>query len=268
MTTRSIIVRSLAATLAIGVSLGLAGCGNEGNQGSAKGLASTDSGNVSYAGKALSKDELIQATYDAAMQAKSAHMSMIMSGKASMKAQGDLVYGAHQPSMAMTMSMPQMGKGEMEMRLVGGMMYMQLPGMTPPGKFVAIDPKDKTSPLAKSFAATSGQMDPLHSFQTMQKAVKSVDRVGKQTLGGVELDHYKVVVDTSALVKGLGTAAAQQAALPETLTYDMWLDSKNLLRRMTFDLMGVTFEAEMSKWGEPVTVKRPAADQIVKMPQA
>jgi len=65
-------------------------------------------------------------------------MTMTMSGKAQLSAKGDLVYGAHQPAMTMTMSMPQMSKGKLEMRMVGGIIYMQLPGMTPPGKFVAI----------------------------------------------------------------------------------------------------------------------------------
>ena len=48
----------------------------------------------------------------------------------------------------------------------------------------------------------------------------------------------------------------------------MWLDSRNLLRRMSFEMSGVDFEAEMSKWGEPVKVQKPAADDIVAMPQA
>ena len=265
MTSRSTLVaRSLAVTLAVGVSFGLAGCGNE-NAG--KGLASADGGDVTYAREALPKDDIMRATYDAAMKARSAHMTMTMSGKAQLSATGDLVYGAHQPAMTMTMSMPQMSKGKIEMRMVGGIIYMQLPGMTPPGKFVAIDPKDKLSMLAKSFAGTADQMDPLASFKTAEKAVQSADRVGKQTLGGVEVDHYKVVLDTAALVKNLDPAAAKQAQIPETVTYDMWLDSKNLLRRMSFSMSGVDFEAEMSRWGKPVTVQSPPANDIVTMPQ-
>ncbi|MET0837306.1 MAG: LppX_LprAFG lipoprotein, partial [Marmoricola sp.] len=264
MTSRSrIVARSLALALAVGVSFGLAGCGNE-NTG--KGLASADGADITYAREALPKDDIMRATYEAAMKAKSAHMTMTMSGKAKLSAKGDIVYGARQPAMSMTMSMPQMAKGRLEMRLVGGVIYMQLPGLTPPGKFVAIDPKDKASMLAKSFAGTADQMDPLKSLRTAEKAVQSADRVGKQTLGGVEVDHYKVVVDTAALVKGLDPAAAKQAQIPETVTYDMWLDAENLLRRMSFAMSGVEFEAEMSRWGKPVTVQSPAPGDIVTMP--
>ena len=120
--------------------------------------------------------------------------------------------------------------------------------------------------LAKSFAGTADQMDPLASFKTAEKAVRSADRVGTDP-GRGEVDHYKVVLDTAALVKNLDPAAAKQAQIPETVTYDMWLDSKNLLRRMSFSMSGVDFEAEMSRWGKPVTVHSPPANDIVTMPQ-
>ncbi len=55
--------------------------------------------------------------------------------------------------------------------------------------------------------------------------------------------------------------------MPETLTYDMWLDDKDLLRRMQFDLSGVKMDMLMSRWGEPVEVQAPPADAIVESPQ-
>ena len=140
---------------------------------------------------------------------------------------------------------------------------MQIPQMTPPGKFMAIDPKDRTSPLAKSFSGTADQMDPLKGIKTMESAVQSAERVGKQTLGGVTVEHYKLTVDTSALVKKMDPAVAKQAELPDTMTYDLWLDEQHLIRRTSFEMAGVNFEATMSRWGKPVKIERPAADAIL-----
>jgi hypothetical protein len=267
MTTRmSLLGRTLTATIALGVTLAVGGCGN---QNTGPGYASSSSNGVSYADKALTKDEIMRVTYAAAKKAGSAHMTMSTSGTAKLTAQGDVDYGHGQPSMTMTMSMPQMqmGKGPMAMRYVDKVLYMQIPGLTPPGKFMAIDPSDKTSPLAKSFSSTTNELDPMKSLVAMQSAIRSVKRVGKQSIDGDTVEHYKLTVDTAALLKNFAPAAGPPAGMPKTVTYDLWLDEQHLLRRTSFDLLDTHFEATMSKWGEPVHVQRPSADQIVKGPQ-
>ena len=276
----TIVTRSLAAALAVGLSFGVAACGNEGSAKDAGSSSNADSGSGSGSGAgsgssdtnasdtALTKDDIMSAAYNAALKAKSAHITMTMSGKASMDAAGDVAYGAHQPTMTMTMSMPQTGKGKTEMRFVDGILYMQIPGMTPPGKFLAINPKDKNSPYGKAFSGMTDQLDPLHSIQSMEKAVESAKFVGKETVDGEQVNHYTVVVDTKALLSQLGAQAAQQVNVPKTVTYQMWLDDKNLLRQMTFEIVGVSFKANMSDWGKPVKVEKPASSDIAKAPGA
>jgi len=269
MTTRStIITRTLGAALAAGLAFGLAACGNEytGDAGSTQGQGSTQSGSgaddATVADKTLTKDDIMRAAYTAAVKAKSAHITMNVSGATSMKAAGDVAYAARQPTMSMTMSQ---GQGTSELRFVGGLLYMQIPGMTPPGKFVSIDPKDKKSPYAKAFGDMTSQMDPLHSIKAMEKAVQSVEPVGKETVDGVETEHYEVVVDTAALLDQMGPGAAKQASVPKTVTYEMWLDDQDLLRQMRFAMSGASLEAKMTDWGKPVTVKKPAAGDVVDM---
>jgi hypothetical protein len=55
--------------------------------------------------------------------------------------------------------------------------------------------------------------------------------------------------------------------MPKTITYEMALDKDDLVRQMTFDVAGTKAKIEMSDWGKPVTVERPAASDIVKEPQ-
>jgi hypothetical protein len=98
---------------------------------------------------------------------------------------------------------------------------------------------------AKNFNRTVDQVDPMHSVKIAKDAVKSVERVGMQTIGGTDTDHYKVVVDTAAMLKQMAPGAAQQAGIPDTLTYDMWLDGRHLLRRLTFKMQGVNYVASM-----------------------
>jgi hypothetical protein len=239
--------RPLVIALACAVTLGLAGCGN---QHTGAGYANGGSG-VAYAAEPLAKDEIMRAMTVAARKAGSAHVAMTMSGAASLTAKGDVSYGKGKPAMAMTMSMPGMARGRIDMRSVGGLFYVQIPGVTPPGKFIAFDPDDKNSPLARSFAGTTEQMNPMSNITAVSSSVRSADRVGKQTMHGVEVEHYKVTVDTTRIVKQLGARAARQAGMPAKLIYDLWLDAKHQLHRMTFELSGLSFEANMSRWGSP-----------------
>jgi hypothetical protein len=266
--------RTLAAAVALGVALAVAGCGSAstGSSGTGSSSGSQDSSSGTSSGstadKPLTKDDIMRVTYAAAVKAGTGHMTMDVSGSGKLSAKGDVDYGNGQPTMSMTMSMPQLSKGPMELRYVGKVLFLQMPGLTPAGKFVAIDPTDKNSQLAKAFSATADQMDPLKSIKAMEAAVQSVDLVGQEKVDGASTDHYKLTVATADLVKGLSPQAAQQANLPKTITYDMWLDQKHLLRRMSFDLAGTKFVSTMTQWGEPVHIERPKPSQIVKMPGA
>ena len=266
MTKRFVLLgRAVAITLTAGVAFGLTGCGNEGSSG--PGNASTD--NVvkkSDSDAPLSREEIISVSYEAAMEAGSAHMVMTMKGGVSTSAEGDMSYAAGSSAMQMTMSMPQMGKGKIQMRFVDKVIYMQLPGMTPSGKFIAIDPQDQSSPMGRSFSGLTDQMDPLASVKSMEAAVTRADRVGETKVDGVRVDHYRVTVDTKQMLKEL--KQPNPAEMPKSLTYDMWLDEDHLMRKMSFDISGTQVEMLLSKWGEPVEVERPATSDMVKAPGA
>jgi len=257
--------RSLAVVATLAVSLSLASCGNQ-NQG--PGYANGDAGGITYAHEALSKDEIIRAIAVAAKKAGSSHTTIKMTGAAKLKASGDSSYGKGTTLLSMRMSSPQMGRGTMGLRLVGRMLYLKIPGLTPPGKFIAVDTTDTRSPLAKQFAGLGDQLEPMQNLEAVADSVLSADRVGKQTMGSTETEHYKVVVDAAPITKQMGAETAQTVRLPKQITYELWLDEKDLVHRMTFELPGVSFESEMSRWGEPVRVKKPAPDQIASLPKA
>lgn len=209
----------------------------------------------------LTQDQLVDAITVGQVKAGSAHVSMTMGGASAMTAEGDVSYRGASPQMKMTMSMGQMGGAPMELRYVGKVLYMTIPQLTPPGKFVKIDPRDKSNPMSKSFGSLSEQMDPLSSVRAMKAGVRSVRYVGPESVDGEDADHYVVTVDSAALMKAMDQKAVP--GMPKTLTYDMWLDDQDLLRRMQFDLSGLTMDMTMSKWGEPVHVVAPPAGKVV-----
>ena len=48
-----------------------------------------------------------------------------------------------------------------------------------------------------------------------------------------------------------------------TLTYSMWMDKSHLVRRMSFDLGGVSMVMTMSDYNKPVSITAPPASKIV-----
>jgi hypothetical protein len=221
---------------------------------------STSAGDTG-SGDHLDRDGLVQAITAGPLKAGSAHLMMTMSGAMSVTAEGDVSYAKTGPEMKLTMSVAQMGAGQMDMRVVDGIVYMTIPSVTPPGKFLKIDPQDKSNPMSRSFGSLSGQMDPLNSVRAMKSGVRKVTFVGTEAVDGEDVDHYRVVVDSAAMF----TAMKQKTVpgMPENLTYDMWLDDQDLLRRMQFEVAGQTVDMSMSKWGEPVSVEAPPAGKVV-----
>jgi hypothetical protein len=197
-------------------------------------------------------------------RAGSAHVAMRLTGSLSVTAEGDVSYRAADPRMRMTMTLGRLGPGRIELRFVRGIVYVMVPRATPAGKFLRIDPKDPTSPLGRSLGNLPALLDPMTSFHAMKAGIRSVRYVGRGDVDGVPTDHYLVTVRSAPLLKGTGTRSVP--GTPPTLTYDMWLDDSNLLRRMRFVLAGQRTEMTMSRWGEPVHVEAPPASQVVSAP--
>jgi hypothetical protein len=216
-------------------------------------------------GDELNTQTFLPALRAAATDNQSAHMVMdIDAGPGSLTAEGDIRYGEN-PAMAMTMEGPSFGGNEMEMRVVDGLMYMSLPPMTPPGKFIKVDPSDPNDPMGASMGSLATQMDLETTFASFEAGLRRVELVGAESVSGEDLDRYQVSVDAAAASEAQGQPAAP--GMPETIVYDIWLDDDDLMRKLGFELGGqVSMNATMSQWGEPVTVAVPPANKIVKAP--
>ncbi len=196
----------------------------------------------------------------------SAHVTMDLTAAGqSMTVEGDTRLDEADPAMMLTMNGAAFGESTVEMRLVDDLVYMSIPPMTPRGKFIKVDPKDKSNPLGASMGNLTDQMDPLSTFDAFDAGLRNVKYVGEESVSGENLDRYRVSVDFPAASRAQGQPVVP--GMPKIVRYDIWLDDENLMRRMAFDLgQQVSMEMTASQWGDPVSVEAPPANNVVQGP--
>jgi LppX_LprAFG lipoprotein len=202
------------------------------------------------------------------VDASTAHLSMsLKGGPAEVTMTGDVDYSSNPPEMSMSMKNAALGDGSIEVRLVDGVMYMQMPQLGK-GRWIKVDLAGSDSPLGDDLLK---QMNPETQLKALKDSVTKVEYVGEEDVDGDNLKHYTMTVRSEAfrdLQDQLGAAGSGAAdKLPSVLTYDLWTDDDGMLRQTEIqlgDLGSVTMT--MSDWGEPVDIQAPPAGDVVEMP--
>ena len=269
---RSLTLRRSLAALALPLLLGgLAACGSddEGADPASSSSSSSESEESTEAGAEVDQAEFVDTMKAGIKASTTAQMTMQMDmGGQGINAEGEVDYTTTPPQMAMTMESPAAAGESIEMRMVDGVMYMNMGQMTN-DKFVSFDLSDPAN-LPPGMDQLTGTMDPLAAFDSFEDGVQSVVFVGDDDVDGEQLGHYEVKLDTSKVeqFKELPT----QAELPKTVSYDLWLDDENRTRKMTMEMAmagaPVEMEVEFTNWDEPVDIAAPPASEIVEQPQA
>lgn len=275
--TRLITVRrSLAASaLAPLLAAGLVACGGDsgGDSGADSATeATSQAAGVTTgleAGEEVDPAEFVQTVTDGLEASTTAHLSMSLKlGSAGeTKAEGDVDYTTTPPQMAMTMSSPMLGD-DMEIRMVDGVMYISM-GQLTQGKFWKLDPSDPKGPLA-GMEGMLDQLDPGKALKSMEDGISTIVFVGEED----GLDHYELSVDMQQMLDSMGGGLLEEGAgsqLPDSVTYDLWLDDQGRFTRLVMDElpmggMSGSMEMNVSDWGEDVTIEAPLADQVTEMP--
>lgn len=262
--TRGIAVLSLT-TAAV---LGLSACSSDGGEKPAPGTEQAQSAEeVAEEGSEfdLTAEDFVSRVTAASQAAGSLTMDMSTTAAGvTTDATGVVRYAGDTQEMAMSMDVPD--AGAVEIRVVGGMVYMSMGELTG-GKFLQIDPNDTSNPLAASFQGMMGQLDPTGAVAGLEGAIRSLEKAGEPEEKGGELAQpYTVVIDTAAAAGALPEDVAAGASLPAELTYTYWVDADDLMRGMQADVPGGgTIDATFSGWGEEVEITAPTADQITDM---
>lgn len=272
-------MRTALAALVAALLLLLPGCGAEPDTtappAGAGEPAETDQGGDSTGeGDSAAGEEIDPADFADEMvagleAATTAQVTMTVdAGGQQFSADGELDYTSAPPSMQMAMTMPAMSQEPIDIRLVDGVMYMNMGAMTQ-GKFMAIDFNDPAN-LPPGMEGFTDQLDPLSGLGDFEKSISQVTFVGEEDLHGVQVRHYELTVDTSKAAGFQGLPSGK--GLPSEITYDYWVGDDSLPHRMATSMdagkQSVSMDIEMSDWGKPVDIKAPPARDVFDPTQA
>jgi hypothetical protein len=152
--------------------------------------------------------------------------------------------------------------GRSELRLLSGHLYVHVPGLVPTGKFVSQDLDGMTSAVGALCACLFSRLEPTTTLQNMRQSLMKVDYLGREKRAAASLEHYRLEADTAKI-----PGAVDASHPPTTRVYQIWLDSKQLMRQMTYTTIDKSVDVIYSDWGERVHVQRPATKQIHRVPQ-
>lgn len=158
------------------------------------------------------------------------------------------------PLMHLNMNMS--GMGEMEILMADGEVFMSIPGMTEEGQYLRMDPAE----LGMDLEELTGTIDMDSTFAAWDEGTQTVSYVGSEDVDGEQLERYTLEVDAAAAMQAQGET--MQPGMPDTITYDVWLDAENLMRKVSFDMQGITAEMLVDNWGEDVDIQVPDESQI------
>lgn len=222
----------------------------------------TDDETGSTAGGELDRDTLIPAITDAMTKAGSVKIdAMVDVGGQSLRIDGSQRIGKSAQDTALKMSLSGPGlKGQLV--LVDSVLYIDL-GQPTGGKFVRVD-LTKDGPAREQFGGLLKSADTAASVEALQGVLQQVKVVGTEQVDGVQTTHYRLTVDTRAALTEQQLPPEQTQGLPKTLSYDMFVDEDNLLRKMTVELGPASTTFSLSEWGEPVDISTPPKSKISK----
>ena len=212
----------------------------------------------------LTAENIAQTIADAQEKAGSYDFTMTVA------ADGYVIQGAGsahmgaEPAVAMVLSSPD--TGDVEIRVLAGQVYLNFGAMTG-GKFVLVDPADTTSPLAGIAGGLAGQVDPTKAIAQTRAGIVAATKAGPpEQIDGVLAQPYEVVIELAKLPEeALAPFAEAEAAgipLPAEIVYTYWLGPDDLLRKVTYDLLGAATEMTFTNWGSGTAIQAPAADEI------
>lgn len=254
--------RAIAATtIALVAGFGITACstGDNTKPESSKGSASQQpEGKKDDGGGALTADNFVQRITDAQQKAGTAEISQSMTVQGQTVATtGQMKIDKDPKKIAMSMTSKMPDGSQMEIRIVDGVTYMNLGAMTD-NKFAKLD--GAGSQLEKQLGTS--QADVTAQLGAFKTALVDFKQDGSEKLDGVDAARYVLTLDTAKLFKAMGNEVPAESKLGKTINYEMFIGSDDLVRRYKMDVAGTPVQVDYSKWGEPLDIVAPTADQL------
>jgi hypothetical protein len=263
------------SAFALAVTLGA--CGDKGGD---NGGANPDAGGNAPAA-AANVAELAKSIGEQTVEKTSAHM--VLSGDVGgqkLTGEGDVSFAADDSAMSIAMETPE---GAVSMVLLDQIFYLKMPEgqELEPGKpWLKIDPN-----ADDAFGELFGSMtEELSKSADPRMALEQFTEMGEITdteqveLNGESTTHYTVTVDTAKWAETLDDPIQKEAIEKSGMkefTIEAWVNSEDLPVRITTDMAApdgqggtaqVAMQVDYTKWGEPVDITAPPADQVAEFP--
>ena len=253
-------LRAAMATVAtLPLALGLSACGNDNPEATGykpSAPAATTAAPLKAAPVVrLNRLTFVPAMNTALTKQKSWHISGTMTANGTTLLTMDGIQTAKPAAMTMEAAGQAFGGKKIKVILVNKTLYVSMPGVTPAGKYAKA-----TGAEAEEVRSLVDNGDPTKLFSSLS-ALTTVKFVRSETIGGQKLDRYDVTVDTKKALAAQGQKVP--AGVPKTLTYSLWMDKAHLVRRLSFDLSGVSMVMTMSDYNKPVSISAPPASKVV-----
>jgi hypothetical protein len=216
----------------------------------------------------LDQDDFIEAVSRAEREAGSVAMDTRIGGPGveQMHMTGRVHQGTSASDIAMELTVSgSVFPSPLSVIVVDEIMYLEMGGLTD-DKYVKYDLRDANSSMGDLL--TGVQLDPTAQLRGFYGAIEGFDVDGTERLGGVDTAHYRVTVDTAALLDNLDTSPDELFGAgvepPEQVTYDFWVGADRLPRRISVTMADVTTRMDMRAWGQPIDIKAPSPRQITE----
>jgi hypothetical protein len=241
--------------------------------------------------------KLISATPDRTAAAKTARFNggvAVETGGQTVDLQFDGAFDFSTRAASITMDLGQLGLplgggGRVEVRVVDGVLYMNLGGLAgaagsglslPAGKsWMKLDVNGLVQSAGGSGSGRLGALggaDPSGALDALRGVSSDVEDLGAETIRGTETTHYRVHLDLAKALQQVPPDLRNQvkegldALGTGTIPADVWIGADGMLRKLTMTMdgsklgtkggsVGVTFE--LYDFGAAVDVHAPPADQ-------
>lgn len=218
----------------------------------------------------LTKDNITQRTTNAMLAQGSMHIEMaVTADDGGLLMIGDQVMGADFDSTKVAFDYTELGAddmptNQMSVTVVDGLIFANL-GESSDDKYVRVDPTDTSSELGAAFAPMLEELDVTKSISKFADAITSVSQEGAdETFDGVKTTPYRVTVDVDRAVASGALDEDTQLRAGGTIVYTFYIDSDDLLRRMKSEVDSAVVQVDVTKFGEPVEIVAPPAEEVIE----
>lgn len=173
------------------------------------------------------------------------------------------------PALDVSLDLPPMGV--VDLLLASGSAYVQIPGLTPEGKYFEIPAEELDGMGTQDLTATL-DLDSL--MKTWETSAQEVTFVGTEEINGTETDHYELQLDPQKALDEMGETAAPDLGgefgldldLASAGTYGIWVDEDDLITQMVISGEGSEVTVMLDDWGQELQLQTPDPADVIAFP--